>query len=347
MHGSYHQPLGLLAAVAAAGGAAALRGRRLAGAVAGGVAFAAMWEDLTGGWRRPLRRILQRGSTTVNVVAEAGDPRAERTLVLHAHHDAARTSFIFDPTAPRLMATRLPRVLERMDRWPALMRLVAGGPLLVAVGALLGSRRATATGAVMAGGTAAVMADMARNPVVPGANDNLTGVAVLIDLARRLREHPVEGLRVLLVSMGAEEANEEGSIAFARRHFPSLAPETTSFLCLDTVGSPELILIEGEGFLTMREYPEAFKGVVEQSARDAGVHLRRGLRLTFATDGLIPLRAGYACASVGSVNEYMVPSNYHSLADIPENVDYARVADAVRLSESVVRRLAHDTGGSE
>ncbi|HEX2232627.1 MAG TPA: M28 family peptidase [Thermoleophilaceae bacterium] len=339
VHGSFQWPLGVLAAAAAAGGIAALRGRRTLGALLGGLAAACMWEDLGGGHRRPLRRLLPRAPTP-NVVAEAGDPAGERTLVIHAHHDAAHTSFIFDQRVPRFLWRVAPGLVGRLDRWPPPMALVFGGPLLIATGSLLGSRRSIRAGTVLAGGTAAVMGDMVRRPVVPGANDNLTAVAVLLELARKLREQPPAGLRVLLVSMGAEESNQEGMIAFAGRHFGDLPPESTWFVCLDTVGSPELILIEGEGFLRMRDYPEDVKSLVSECAREAGIHLRRGLRTTYATDGLIPLRRSYPTASIASVNEWLVPSNYHWPTDTPDRVDYGTVASALALTLRVVQRLA-------
>jgi Iap family predicted aminopeptidase len=69
------------------------------------------------------------------------------------------------------------------------------------------------------------------------------------------------------------------------------------------------------------------------------VHLRRGLRLTFATDGLIPLRASYPSASIGSVNELLLPSNYHWPTDTPDRVDYGTVESALALARQVVRRL--------
>ena len=115
------------------------------------------------------------------------------------------------------------------------------------------------------------------------------------------------------------------------------ARTSTSFLCLDTVGSPELVLIEGEGFLRMYEYPSQQKERVAAAARDAGVHVRRGIRFTFATDGLIPLRQGYQVASIGSVTEHLVPANYHWPTDTADNVDYASVADSVEI---VMRTIA-------
>jgi hypothetical protein len=341
VHGTYFTPLGVLNAVGAAGGVAALSGRRLLGALAGAVGAAGIWQDLTGGRKRTLRRFLKRRNTT-NVVAEIGPSDAAHTLVVHAHHDAARTSFIFDQTGARFVTERLPWLMEGRDRWPPLMALVIGGPAAVAFGALTGRRRTTALGTAFAAGTAAMMAHMSREPVVPGANDNLTGVAVLLDVARRLqaRGGPPDGVRVILLSAGAEEANQEGMLAFARRHFDALPVESTSFLCLDTLGSPELVLIEGEGFLKMYEYPLRQKARVAAAAHDAGVQIRRGTRLTFATDGLVPLRRGYEAAAIGSVTKHLVPSNYHWPTDTAENVDYRSVADAVKIVMETIARSA-------
>jgi Zn-dependent M28 family amino/carboxypeptidase len=234
----------------------------------------------------------------------------------------------------------LPFLMSGRDRWPPLMGIVWGGPAAIAISALTGGKKTAVAGTVVAAGTAAVMADMIRQPVVPGANDNLSGVAVLLEVARRLRDGggPPEGVRVVLLSAGAEEANQEGMLAFARRHFPELSVDKTAFLCLDTVGSPELVLIEGEGFLKMFEYPSHLKERVAAAAHDAGVRLRRGMRFTFATDGLVPLRQGYEVASIGSMTEHLIPSNYHWPTDTADNVDYSSVSDAVEIVMATIAR---------
>ena len=149
-----------------------------------------------------------------------------------------------------------------------------------------------------------------------------------------------DGLRIVLLSTGSEEANQDGMLAFARRHFGELDRERTTFLCLDTVGSPELVLIEGEGFLRMRDYDAATKDLVEaRGARTPASTVRRGLRFTFATDALIPLRQGFRVAGLGSVNEWLVPTNYHAPTDTPENVDFGSVRDAVDVVLGVADRL--------
>ena len=101
------------------------------------------------------------------------------------------------------------------------------------------------------------MADIGLRRVVPGANDNLTGVAVLLSLARSLRDEPLPGgLRVILLSTGSEESFMEGMQAFGRRHFAYLPVDRTTFICMDTVGSPRLLALEGEGMIWMNEYPK-------------------------------------------------------------------------------------------
>jgi acetylornithine deacetylase/succinyl-diaminopimelate desuccinylase-like protein len=341
-HGGYWFPLGVPTALAGLAGRLARRGgrgRRALAAAVGAFAAAAIWDDVGGG-RMWFRRRFLPSRPTWNVVAQTGDPRGERTLVLVAHHDAAHWGLLFHPGVLPLVDRLAPRLLERTDTSPPLMAPVIAGPALVALGALMGRRGVLAVGTFLALGSAATFAEIGARDAVPGANDNLTGVATLLGVAANLAEAPVEGLRVLLVSTGSEEGFMEGMQAFARRHFATLDPELTHVVCVDTVGSPQLALIEGEGMLRMREYPHGFKELVAGCAREAGVELRRGLRLRNATDGLIALRAGYETAAIGSVNRLKVPSNYHWPTDTAENVDHGTVADAVALCTCVARRLA-------
>ena len=328
--------MGLLCALA---GAAAVTGRRARALGAGAFAAAAIADDITGG-RQWFRRLMLPSRPTWNVVAVAGDADAQRTAVVVAHHDAAHTSLLFSPAPGAFVGERFPALLERTDTTPPLMWPVIGGPLLVAAGALLGARGVRTAGAVLALGAAASFAEIGLRGVVPGANDNLSGVATLIGLARRLADQPVDGLRVLLVSTGSEESFMEGMQAFGRRHFASLPADRTHVICVDTVGSPELVMLEGEGMLWMNDYPKGFKDFVAECARRAGLHLRRGLRFRNATDALIALRAGYPTVMFGSVNRYKLPDNYHWRTDVPDNVDFATTSDAVALCDEVIRKLA-------
>jgi hypothetical protein len=334
VHGTYWWPLGIATAVAALAGALRFR---LAG-LAGLAAAAAVWDDIRIGPR--LLRMLLPQRTTANVVAEMGQPEAERTLLLVSHHDAAHSGLVFHPELPRAVMRRFPRLAERAKTTPPTMWPAAGGPLLVAVGGLLGLRRVRQAGMVISAGNALAMADIGARDVVPGANDNLSAVGVLLSVASALRDDPVGDLRVILLSTGSEESFSEGMEAFARRHFHALPPESTYVLCVDTVGSPHLLLLEGEGMLGVRDYPKDLLELIGECAERSGVQLWPGLRFRNATDGFTALRLGYPAAMLGSVDRYKFPTDYHWPTDTPDRVNLGSVAGAARLCLEVVRRLA-------
>jgi hypothetical protein len=336
-HGTYWWPLGLASAAGALAGIAALRRSRLRAAALAGLAALAAADDLPPRGRRMLRRLLRR-RPLYNVVAEIAPPRYERTVVLVAHHDAAHSGLLFHPLIPDIVLGRFPKLLERSNTSPGLMWPVVGGPAAVAAGTAVGSRRLTLVGTALSVGSALAFADIGARGPVPGANDNATGVAVLIAIARALAEQPAENVRVMLVST-SEEALCEGMQRFAERHFGELPRESTFFLAVDTVGSPHLLVLRGEGMLGLTEYPPESLELLDSLAEELGIELFPNLRLRNATDGVFPLAAGYRCASLCSCTRLKQPANYHWPTDTADRVDYGTVTDAVRLTEAVVRRL--------
>ena len=181
------------------------------------------------------------------------------------------------------------------------------------------------------------MANIGASRVVPGANDNLSAVAVLVALAHELGENPPEGVRVILLSTGSEESFMEGMQGFGRRHFAELPRDGTEFVCLECVGSPQLCVVEGEGMLRMRDYPERSREALARAGAAAGIELQRGLRTVAATDALIALRAGYPTCTLGGVDETKFPSNYHWPSDIPDNLAWSSIDAAVEVSLQYVR----------
>ncbi len=335
-HGTFWWPLGLAAGGTLLAGMATLRGRRVLGAALAAATAAAALDDLPPGERRFRRLLPQKTATTV--VTEMGPADAERTIVLVAHHDAAHSGLIYHPAIPELVFGRAPWLLERSDTSPPLMAPAVVIPALIGAGAATGNRALVKTGMALGAVSAALLADIGFRETVTGANDNATGVALLVAMARALGERPTENVRVMLVST-SEEALCEGMQAFARRHFAELPHESTFFLSVDTLGSPHLLVLRGEGMIRMREYPSRSLELLDGLAEELGIDLFPNLRLRNATDGIFPLAAGYECASLCSCTDLKQPANYHWPTDTPENVDYGTVADGVRLTEALVRRL--------
>ena len=332
-----------------AGAALVLRGRRGAGALAAGAAIAGIVDEAQNG-PRLLRRLLRRRRTTVNVLARIGfdgqAPEPRGTLVVIAHHDAPQTGILFDQTLQRRLYERAPQILEATKTPPPQWWVGLAGPLAT-IAAAAGLRRGLARAGLAVGafGTGLV-ADVWRSETVQGANDNLSGVAALVGLAELLREEPVAGVGVMLVSCGAEETLQDGIRAFLARHRHELDPDSTWFVNLDTVGSPHLVMLEAEGPIWMESYTGSWlSDLLAERADRLGVVLHRGFRARASTDSVIPSRAGYPTATLVSMTDWRSPANYHLPSDVPANLDYATVLDATRLVYDVLGSLAASAGG--
>ena len=252
--------------------------RRSAGAAgcawsAGAVAAAGIADDVSGG-RLWFRRAVLPRHPTWNVVAEAGDADAERTVVVVAHHDAAHWSLLFAPQVPGSFARRFPGLIERVRHdaagdVPGGRRAAAGGPRA----GCWARAGCGGSAALLALGTAATMVEIGSRSIVPGANDNLTGVATVLGLARTLAEQPRRG-RARPARLDRLGGVVHGGHAGLRAPATSrrCRVDRTHVICVDTVGSPKLMQLEGEGMLVIRDYPADFKDLVD------GRRGRRGRR---------------------------------------------------------------------
>ena len=247
---------------------------------------------------------------------------------------------MFDQTAVAAFHEHFPQVIPNIKTQPPQWWGALAGPALGVLAALTGRRGAAKAAIALGGASAAVLGDMWRSRVVPGANDNLSAVGCLVALAEMLRERPVEGLRVWLVSAGAEETLQDGIRAFMERHRDELPADSTYFVNLDTVGSPRLVLLEGEGPVWMEHFDEGFRDRVHGLAERRGLKLERGFRARASTDSVIPHRNGYPVASLSSVNDYHYLTHYHLPSDTPENLHWDTVAEATRVAYAVAVELA-------
>jgi hypothetical protein len=294
-----------------AGLLAALSGRRLAAAAA-----LVSFELDYSGRSQWLRRFLPSADAT-NVVARLpARAEAKRTVVLVAHHDAARTGLMWDP--------RLSRAGDRAAARSAKRASLALLPELALVGAALGLRRLPAA---VLGLSVALSLDQARSPVVPGANDNASGVAGVLELVGRLaRERPAD-LEVVALVCGCEESGMGGMLAWLRTEGVRLDRERTLVVGLDTIGSGEPVVLEAEGGLWPVRYREQDVAAAERAG------LRRW-RLGAWTDPALAALAGIPALSILSVRDGGFP-NYHLPSDTPENVDLRCVEACVDAAEAI------------
>jgi hypothetical protein len=328
------------AAHAVAGLAAVRRGGPQGAALAAG----ALWSlQRDAGGRSPWRRRPlggDRGASAVASVPARGERRA--TVVLVAHLDAAHTGLAWHPAVTRAGARSH---LRRRSVDPFLAPVAAA----LAAGGAAGLRRRAprvraAAGAVLA--LAAVLnADIARGATVPGANDNATGVAVVLDIVRALAAGPLDGVEVLAVCPGGEEAGMGGFAAVLRARRAALRPATTLVLGLDTLGSGTPIVAAAEGAVTTDRYRAADLAAADEGAALAGQPAPERWRIGGWTDPVLARHAGLPAVSLLSMGPGYFP-HYHHPSDVPGNVDFECVGRCARIAMGTVRAAARRLAGA-
>jgi hypothetical protein len=256
------------------------------------------------------------GANVVARVPAAG--RRARTLVLVAHHDAAQTGLMW--RHPWLTGIQFSR-----DVVPPF----AGGPELGLALVALGFRR---LGAVQLALALYGALDVARSPTVPGASDNATGVAAVLELVERFAREPLDGTEVVALIPGCEESGMGGMAAWIRRQ--SLDPSRTLVLGLDTLGAGEPVVLAAEGPPRWKGCPPEKFTWADRGAARAGMAPPRRFTIGAWTDPVLALMAGLPAISLLSVCDGGF-TNYHLPTDTPDRVDWESVERCVRLAVGV------------
>ena len=288
-------------------------------------AIALSYELEVSGRNQWLRRVLPagRGASVSARVPAVG--RAHRTLVLIAHHDAAHNGLVWHPKTVALNRFRSQRTGRAVP---------SHAPVLLAmlVSALPHARLRLAARLTL-GGAGLVMIQSMHSPTTPGANDNATGVAAAIELARRLRAAPLADTEAIILCPGGEEAGNVGMRAWARRQ-ARFEPDHTLAIGLDSLGSGgQLVVARREGltgWMADRDIAAA-----QRIAAEASVDLPA---VTFANvcDTTIAKQAGMRAISLLSYDRGWI-RNLHTRSDAAEVVGWNTVVDAVDLTERIAR----------
>jgi hypothetical protein len=306
------------------------------------LAAVSMYGDLTARFY-VLRRLVPRRDSQ-NVTARGPRPEAPARIVVTAHHDVARSGIIFNRRRrpPRRIVRRLGTLASRIDVvfWIvivslalALARLFAGfeaseaRPLTIA--------QFACTAVLLTAFT--LFVDVALSDPIPGANDNASGVAALLELGRRLDARPPRDLDVWLVSPGAKEALMLGMREWMRAHADELDPRRTFFLNLDCIGRGSPRIVGAEGFVIIYRHDPR---LVDLATAHAGNELEREpYTWRIGTDGTIPAMHGFSSLTICCTDEYGRVPDFHGQGDTADKVDPGSIDRTVEIAEALIGEI--------
>lgn len=273
------------------------------------LALAASQEADYTGRDQTLRLLLPGAGQGHNVVGRIGS--GSKTLVLVAHHDAAHTGWVWDP---RVLASGRRRA-RKTGVTPSFIAPQLFALLLVG----LGFRRLGSS--VLALGVG-LGVQAALSETVPGASDNATGVAGVLELARRYVADPPEDTEVIVLFPSGEEVGLAGMYEWMK----AFQGVDVLFLGLDTLGAGEPVVARGEDVTgRYREEDLALTGEVPRVVLGGG------------TDPMVARYAGYPAVSILSMSDGGF-TNYHLPTDTPDRVNWESVEQCVELAARTAER---------
>lgn len=170
----------------------------------------------------------------------------------------------------------------------------------------------------------------------PGADDNATGVAMMIEVARSLVESPTKPKRsVMFVGFDLEEAGLWGSRYFAE-HMPVPLEKVKLFVTADMIGRALGGVCERQVFVMGSEHIAPIRESLERSS--VGLPIEVG---TLGADVLLIDRSDYGPFRSRKVPFLFFSTGenpcYHTPEDTPETIDYPKFTAISRLIYGVVR----------
>lgn len=283
-----------------------------------------------------------------NVIGKIpGRNNPKTALVLCAHYDTSKTALIFHPQ----FAAGLRRAFLISLGMIALIvignvaRIAAPSHLLRPINWAM-----AVPAAYMALMCLGMIEREARGVPVNGAADNASGVAAVMELARRVKQAGgLEGFDAIALFTGSEEVGMAGMTHFIRENEKKLREANAVFINFDNVGGGSLTVVRSEGMLhKLPADPELLRIAAELIGADprfGGIGVRAFHALTL--DSLVPNARGFSVLSLMGLNPSGVPAPWHWFNDTMENLDKDMVRTAADFGWEIINRLAPGKAGRE
>jgi hypothetical protein len=292
-----------------------------------------------------LRRLLpfKASQNLVATIPAKGEP--DLRLVFLAHADAAFTGLLFNPKVVKNFSGEAPPGLGFIKRGLALATrtqfALAGIDLIrCAIGPLALPLRPLEFLLTLPGFLAFVMnlEMVLRNEIVPGANDDLSGVASLPIMIQRLAPRKPDNVELVFVVTGCEEASLGGADALARAREGVWDKSKTVILGMDGLTNGELRYLAGEGEVIRTPMPHWLRGVCEEvTASEPRFAEVTGFDVPVGGSDVSAFMAhGWEGVCLAAIDPVIgSPLHYHQRTDTPANLDYEKLMFSIDYAEKL------------
>ncbi len=176
--------------------------------------------------------------------------------------------------------------------------------------------------------------------VVPGANDNLTGVVAALAVAKHLHEtgEQLEHTELRVISMGSEEAGLRGAKACAARHRDELRDVPTVFVALETFRDNEHMAVYNRDMSGVVKHDPAASRLLKEAGKRCGRDLSYATIYMGASDAAAFSQVGIPAVALAAMDPEP-PRYYHTRLDDVNNLNPACIAEGIRIAFEATRHF--------
>ncbi len=189
--------------------------------------------------------------------------------------------------------------------------------------------------------------NMISSRAVCGANDNLSGIAVITGILSYFHKHPEEkpeNVEIWYVSFGSEEGGMKGSKALSKEikekiERNELGAEKIWVINFDSVGADgPLHIATKEPMYRVKAHSSEIIEQLSNSAKKANIEYI-AKSCPAGTDSAPFSRLGIPAVGVLCFGRGHEPPNWHSMNDTPENVDVRGIDRSIRMTLQMIKDI--------
>ena len=326
---SFSYPYILIYLTSVAGAVFLLLHRPVVSIVLTGIGAAAFFLENTS---FPLAALLLPKKTSSNVIGylPAGK-RDKNRVIVTAHYDSSRSGIMFSPKFVKgfrntfiglvmsIFSMFILTALYWVTRvvWLKVLVVVLSLDSLVTIALLLHREL--------------------KGDYTQGANDNASGVGVLLGIAERFNHETLANTELHLVATGAEEAGMAGMISFVKQHQRIL--NDALIINIDTCGAGEVSYVIEEGMIKKFAADHGMVALADMLRSKGFENVKSRVFTSMSTDALVPLARGYKAMSIMAFDHEGILPNWHWETDVFENVQPAAVNLAYEFTAELIKAI--------
>lgn len=284
------------------------------------MAFAMLLEEMS--QKQILSRLMPKGESR-NVIGKIMSKNTpEKIVVLTGHYDSAKPLPFFHPVAVRYFELLVVGASLSMTLTSAFYGLGALFQFFVPTkifAIYLWYASFPFMGYLGAIGIAMAYGELFTKPT-NGANDNASGISVILSIGEILSREPLKHTEVWCVASGCEESGTVGMRRFLDKHAATL--KDSYVLSVDCVGIGNLRYVVEEGLLRAFSVPKELVSLVNETAfRNPELKANPMVLKYRISDSFSALSRGLRAMCVTSVDEKNLPPNWHWRTDVYQNIE--------------------------